>query len=873
MRLNRQKILSGSSIAVILSAALFWCLGFWFISSEKNEHKRLYLEKQTEGQKIAWDSVINTHRVGMAAYFEAYIDKPEVSKLLAVANGGSEVAKAKARSALLTLLSPIYERLQDRNVRQLHFHDKNNNSFLRFHQPHSFGDSLNASRPSVVLINKNKKPIQGFETGRVVSGFRNIFPLSYMGEHIGSVELSQPFEALRGELKELDKNKESIMTLKASQILPKLINENQKYYTRTGFSDDWLIEDAEGTIRGGKKAISDSSKKICKEVKNSLKFKALMNSGVPFSYEVTLDGGKKYAVTATPVIDIEGSYAAALLSFMHSPELEAVESAFQTQLLYFSLMLFFVVLSLFRLINSRKTLELERKRLSTISQTMGEGMYVIGRDGRIKYINDAALLMLGLSTKECIGFIAHYLFHSHSKNSDTHLEECPIFKTMLTNEKYEGIDYFLRKKGDVFAVDVISSPLFEDGEVIGAVTVFRDITERIKLEESLRSLNEKLESRVEDEVAMRLESEAIFKVIFEKTPEGIVAITKNGEIKECNEAAAKMLGFEINEIIGKTLCDISPDIQPDSGFFCTNSQKLFLFNALNGETQHYEWTFISKNGSYRLVEVLLSLIVRGDNREVLAIWRDITKLKELQKDKEASQALLIQQSKLAELGMMIGAIAHQWKQPLNAVWLMTQNLKMTYDDGELTPQLMEQFKGEMGEQVKFMSQTIEDFRNFYKPSKDKTIFSLSVAIRSVLSLLRGQIEKEAIEIITEFEESVFVRGYESEFKQVILNIVNNAKDALSQTQKNDKVVKIQLYVEGETAKVDIFDNAGGIDEKLLVDGKIFEPYNTTKGEKGTGVGLSLSKTIVEKKMNGKISARNIDGGALFSIELHAQRGE
>jgi PAS domain S-box-containing protein len=504
---------------------------------------------------------------------------------------------------------------------------------------------------------------------------------------------------------------------------------------------------------------------------------------------------------------------------------------------------------------------------------MGEGMYVISTDGRIKYINDAALSMLGFKADECVGRMAHYLFHSHSKNNDTPLDECPIFKTITTSEKYEGIDHFRRKDGDIFAVDVISSPLFENEEVIGSVTVFRDITDRLKLEEMLRSMNEKLENKVESEVARRLESEAIFKIIFDKTPEGILALTQGGVIKECNEAAAKMLGFEINEILGKKPCDLSPDIQPDSGFFCANSQKLFLSNAFNGETQHYEWTFISKNGSHRLVEVVLSPIIRGDKREDLANWRDITKLKELQKDKEASQALLIQQSKLAEMGMMIGAIAHQWKQPLNAIWLMTQDLKMSYDYEELTPELMERFKAEMGDQVKFMSQTIEDFRNFYKPSISKTTFSLSAAIRSVLALLRSQLEKEDIALSSEFDDSVFVRGYESEFKQVILNIVNNAKDALAQKQKENKVIKIRVYKNGDSVNVNIFDNAGGIDEKLLADGKIFEPYNTTKGENGTGVGLSLSKTIIEKKMGGKISACNIDGGALFAIELRMQMDE
>ncbi len=854
-------------------AAFFWCLGFWYISSEREDHIRLYLEKQTTSQQIAWNSVTNIHKIGMEAYFDTYIDKPEVAKLLYVACNGDEAAKTKARKDLFSLLTPVYEKLQERNVRQLHFQDKNNNSFLRFHQPHNFGDSLNASRPSIVLTNKNKKAIQGFETGRVVSGFRNVFPISHNKEHVGSVELSQPFEALRSELKELDGSKESMMVLKAAQILPKLFEENKKYYTMSGFSDNWLIEDTDGTLKGGKKAVPEFSASICRQVRNDHKFKALIEKGVSFSYGVDGVDGKKYTITVTPVMDIEGVHAAALLSFSHSEELESAEAAFKWQLFYFSIMFFVAFASIFWLISSRRTLDTERKRLATISQTMGEGMYVINTEGRIKYINEAALLMLGLKEDECVGNIAHYLFHSHSKKSDIPLEECPIFRTIITSEKYEGIDHFRRSDGNMFAVDVISSPLFENEEVIGSVTVFRDITDRLQLEEMLRSINEELENKVEDEVAKRLESEAIFKLIFDKTPEGILALTDSGTIKECNEAAAKMLGFEVNEIVGKKPCDLSPDIQPDSGFFCANSQKLFLSNAFNGETQHYEWTFISKSGSYKLVEVVLSPMVRDDKREILAIWRDITKLKELQKDKEASQALLIQQSKLAEMGMMIGAIAHQWKQPLNAIWLMTQDLKMSYDYEELTPELMGRFKAEMGDQVKFMSQTIEDFRNFYKPSSSKTIFSPSIAIRSVLALLRNQLEKEGIALPVEFDDSAFVRGYESEFKQVILNIVNNAKDALVQTQQENKVIKIQVYKSDDSVYINILDNAGGIDEKLLVGGKIFEPYNTTKGDSGTGVGLSLSKTIIEKKMGGKISAHNIDGGALFVIELHAQIDE
>ncbi|MGE4399675.1 MAG: PAS domain S-box protein [Campylobacterales bacterium] len=846
----------------VFFAILFWMVGFFYLSSERDNHKKIYLEKQTISQKIAWDSVLKTHKIGMTAYFESYIDKPEVASLLAVANGGSEAQKAKARNDLYNLLSPVYAKLQDRNVRQLHFQDKDNNSFLRFHQIHNFGDSLNATRPSIVMANKNLKPVFGFETGKVVSGFRNVFPIVWDSKHIGSVELSQPFDALKNALQELDGGKEYLMIIRAEAIMPKLFEENKKSYAETAISKKWLFE-KDGQANG----LSQNIQNISNVIKSDNKFLNNLETPVPFASEVTM-GEHKYVVTVTPVIDLTGKHTAAVLSFSHAFELETIRDDFRMQLVYFSLMLFVASMALFWLLYSRKVLFAERNRLSAISETMGEGMYVIDKEGRIEYINEAALSMLGLTLGECSGQIAHYLFHSHEKNEAISLEECPIFKTIHTSQKYEGIDHFRRKNGDIFTADVISSPLKDDDDVVGSVTVFRDITERIKLEEKLTSLNEKLENQVETEVAKRLESEAIFKTIFEKSPEGILIKEEDNVYKECNAAAAKMLGYTQEEIIGKKSADISPDIQPETGLFSANAVKLFSKNAIEGATQHYEWTHTAKDGSQKLLEVMLSPIIRGDKKELLVIWRDITQIKELQKEKEIAQALLIQQSKMAEMGAMIGAIAHQWKQPLNAIWLMTQDLKMSYDYGEVTPELISKFKTEMGEQVKFMSQTIEDFRNFYKPSTTKSKFGLAEATRSVLSLLRGQLGKEDVELISEFDDTVYVHGFESEFKQVILNIVNNAKEALRGIHSHNKYINVKVYAKENLAFVEISDNAGGIDEKLLEEGRLFEPFNTTKGESGTGVGMSLSKTIIEKKMGGRLSAKNIEDGALFTIELH-----
>ncbi len=498
---------------------------------------------------------------------------------------------------------------------------------------------------------------------------------------------------------------------------------------------------------------------------------------------------------------------------------------------------------------------------------MGEGMYTVDTDGRIRFINEAALDMLGLTESEALGSIAHYLFHNHEKNMDVALEKCPIYLATYSKDKYEGVDFFRKKNGDIFSVDVISSQLKENNEVVGSVVVFRDITERLRLEEKLKELNKNLEDRVELEVSKRMETDAVFKSVFENSPEAILILDENGVFKECNPTAYKMLDCEESDIVGKKPCDISPPIQPDSGFFSENAADMFIKGALRGEIQRFEWAHTAKDGTLRLFEVMLSLIYKGETKEILSLWRDITKVKELEKDRELAQALLIQQSKLAEMGAMIGAIAHQWKQPLNAIWLMTQDAKMTYDYGDMTPEFMAKFKQNMGEQIKFMSQTVEDFRNFYKPSVNQTIFSVKEAIDSVLNLLASQLAKDSIEFRVSSADFIYVCGLESEFKQVILNIVNNAKDAIKQNSIKRGVIDINVREDGASAIISISDNAGGIDEHLLRSGKIFEPYNTTKGENGTGIGMSLSKTIIEQKMHGKLEAENTEYGARFVITV------
>jgi PAS domain S-box-containing protein len=241
------------------------------------------------------------------------------------------------------------------------------------------------------------------------------------------------------------------------------------------------------------------------------------------------------------------------------------------------------------------------------------------------------------------------------------------------------------------------------------------------------------------------------------------------------------------------------------------------------------------------------------------------KLRAVEALREKEQ-LLIQQSRQAAMGEMIGNIAHQWRQPLNALGLTVQQLPLFYDIGEFSKELLDNSVSQSMELIQHMSKTIDDFRNYFRPDKEKVNFNLSESIADTLSLVNASFKKENIDIEVIAKNDSVIFGYRNEFAQVLLNILNNARDALTESKIADPRVTITIGSESERAVVAIADNAGGIAEDIM--NKIFDPYFTTKGpQAGTGVGLFMSKTIIEKNMGGKLTVRNRAGGAEFRIEV------
>jgi len=242
------------------------------------------------------------------------------------------------------------------------------------------------------------------------------------------------------------------------------------------------------------------------------------------------------------------------------------------------------------------------------------------------------------------------------------------------------------------------------------------------------------------------------------------------------------------------------------------------------------------------------------------------KVKEEVLQRTKQEQLLIQQSRFAAMGEMIGNIAHQWRQPLNALGLLLQNVENAYEMDMLDEKYIKRTVEKGTLLTNNMSKTIDDFRDFFKPNKKVEIFNISEAIHSTFEIIGASFSNHMITIDESLDDSLCVSGFSNEFSQVLLNILNNAKDELIVGSRQNKTIRIVVSKQGDEVLIEIEDNAGGIPENII--DKVFDPYFSTKDEgKGTGIGLYMSKTIIEHNMHGQLSVKNGKAGAIFSILL------
>ena len=220
---------------------------------------------------------------------------------------------------------------------------------------------------------------------------------------------------------------------------------------------------------------------------------------------------------------------------------------------------------------------------------------------------------------------------------------------------------------------------------------------------------------------------------------------------------------------------------------------------------------------------------------------------------------------MAAVGEMLAMIAHQWRQPLSVVGMITSALTLKVHMNKIDTAFSNEIE-KLQNQIRFLSRTIEDFRNFFRPNDKLESVQLGDIVMMTVKMFEPLLHKLGIELQTEMIDVASIRVHQSELQQVIINLLKNAMDALVEKKPKLRQIKIRVGQKDNHQILEVQDNAGGIDGEII--DRIFDPYFTTKGKlNGTGLGLYMSKLIIEKHLRGKLFVQNQDSGANFRIEL------
>ncbi len=585
--------------AFLISAAIIFSI-IYYIKEQKIQYM---LNQKTKEFETLYSAVYNQYKEEAGIINELLVNNNFVTGVYQKLQNADEAEKSRLRKELYEYIKEDYDTLKLVSIRQLHFHLKNNDSFLRMHRPNKFGDNLTDVRPTIAYVNKTHKKIDGFEEGRIFNGFRFVFPISKNDTHLGSVEVSFSAVAIITKIA-TEFNKQSNLHIKKDIVDEKVFSYEKINYRNSPF-EGYLID-----------------------------------------IEVFKKLNKNFVHT----------------DFMEETKIKALQSVknFKNNTFY----------------------DMKVKKTLTI------------------------LPIKNHLTNKTIAFIST-------------LDNAKNITTMIQN-------YY-----SLFSMSIL-----------------------------------------------------LLAVIF-----------------------------------------------------------YFIYHQLKTKKE--------------LKEKLL------EQKQII--------LKEQNKTKEKDR-ILFQQSKMASLADMLENIAHQWRQPLSAISTNASGMEAEFEFGVLKDENLKKGLQNIISSSEELSRTIDDFRNFFRPEKQKSFFFISSAINKTLQIIEPNFKSKSINIVKKIQDTQ-IQNYENELIQVLINILNNAKDALEKVE-TPKYIFIDIYNENDQLVIDIKDNANGIEENII--SKVFEPYFTTKHKsQGTGIGLFMSEELVVKHMKGRICAKNVsydyDGmqyhGALFTIKL------
>ena len=517
---------------VLLLLAIMWLVTLGYFHHRRAQATDYLLTQASTSQALAWAAAQSMHRDSIRTYFEEYVLQPTTLELLRQAQ--EPALRDSARIQLYRHLYDVYSRLQDRGLRELHFHLPDSRSLLRFHLPDRFDDGLGEVRPAVEQANSSLEPVSGFEVGRTTTGLRTILPVvDASGRHLGSVGFGVSFDALREEMTRLLPKREVQMLLQRSAVEGAVFDDHLTLYAPWPVSERFVVEDPGRVLPESGPPLA----RFASDVIENLARPRAADDFLQRERAVSHLGAAHFSAVLTPIEDASGREIGKIASYGPEPDLGEIEWTFTLNMAMSTLLLVLLAAAGYVVLRENSIKLLERRRLQTINDTMGEGLYVMDAKGHITHANRRAGELLGYGVRGLLGKFAHPLFHRHADDYVTPDSECPILIATKRGEEYQGRELFERADGSRFIAQLTSRPIILDGRFIGSVTSFADISAEIQVRKALDA------------------SEARYRSVVENARDVIFQAGPDGTLSFLNQAWVRVTGFPVTDCIGAPLAD------------------------------------------------------------------------------------------------------------------------------------------------------------------------------------------------------------------------------------------------------------------------------------------------------------------------------
>lgn len=480
-------------------------------------------------------------------------------------------------------------------------------------------------------------------------------------------------------------------------------------------------------------------------------------------------------------------------------------------------------------------------------------------EGNITYVNQSFVEISGYTEEELLGQ-PHSILRSQDMPKEFFKE---LWETIQSGETFHGVIKNIRKDGIPYWIDAAIIPITKNSNIVGYKAIRFDITDKI-----LASENFQYEITQKDQLLQKQSTR--FEFAINSSRDGFWDLDIPAKEFYLSSGWKHRLGFSEEDI--PTYIEYLA-LMPDEDRFNHHEAMHEIIDNFTGHLEmiHFRirYPLITKTGEKLLIEDVGNAFF-DDKEELIRVTgfhRDIT-------DQERQAKMIESQNRVAAMGDMVGNIAHQWRQPIGAINNTLNDLEFDIDLEDLSEIKSSKFlevSNKIKEYTSYMSKTIDDFRSLASDEKVKTKFLVKEIVEEAHTIIEDEYKKYKIDFAVEVmgECKCEFEGYKRELLQVVINILNNAKDILVEKETENPRVMITLMGDEENVYLTIQDNAGGIPEAII--NKIFDPYFTTKHESiGTGIGLFMSKKIIGEHFEGTLSVSNEDGGAKFTVSLPRQ---